>query len=96
MADELWLQSVKAYTIDVFLSDLVSPLLIKDLTLFSLRSLETLRDMRLVNFEEAKLLDTLTLENEIVNYLPYVENDLALSLQKSSRALSDHNLLKKA
>lgn len=60
VSDELWLQSVKAYTISVFLSDLVSPLLSKDLTLFSLRSLESLRDYRLVNFEEIKFLDTLT------------------------------------
>lgn len=58
VSDELWLQSIKAFTVSLFLSDLVSPLLSKNLNHFSLRQLEDLRHVKLVNFEERKFMET--------------------------------------
>jgi len=57
VSDELWLQSVKAFTASIFLADLITPLLSKYLQPYAMQSLEDIRHVKLVNFDESKFME---------------------------------------
>lgn len=58
--DEVWNEAVKAYTISLFLADLIAPMFqAKNMTPKQLEICESLRGVNIVNFDEKTYMDTL-------------------------------------
>lgn len=59
--DEIWNESVKAFTISLYLADLAAPLFSHQLTQQQLEVCESLRGINIINFDEKTFTDTMLL-----------------------------------
>lgn len=62
--DEVWSESVKAYTISLYLTDLVTPVYQTDFTIAQNQIYDSLRGINIVNFEEKPFFDHLQRFND--------------------------------